>query len=177
MFLPFASNNYDHVGDKEASANPGFSYFSKDPKSKQLYRLKFEIHIFHKVVVHILFLVLTFFFLNTIHLVWEESTLEVNPQWLDLLNYKYMKYAIICMAGMIPMLLLSFGLLYVYYKYCHPWLSEGISVGFEPMDEGFENSFSSSNQSKSMLLIHPFNVFIPEIFKKKKFLNQIIICS
>ena len=38
MFLPCAINNYDHVADDEATVNPGFSYFSKDPTSKRLYR-------------------------------------------------------------------------------------------------------------------------------------------
>ena len=38
---------------------------------------------------------------------------------------------IICM---IPLLLFSFGLIYIYYTYCHPWVSEEVSVGFEPED-------------------------------------------
>ena len=36
---------------------------------------------------------------------------------------------------MLPILGMSFFFLYVYYKYCHPWLKEGVSVGFEPMDQ------------------------------------------
>ena len=35
-------------------------------------------------------------------------------------------------AGSIPFLLATFGMLYFFYRVCHPWLSEGISVGFEP---------------------------------------------
>ena len=152
MFLPSASNNYDHVGDEEATVNPGFSYFSRDPTSKRLYRLKFEIHIFHKVIMHTLYLISTFCLLNTIHLVFKESTLEVNPQWLDLLlNTKYVKNSMMIMAGMIPLLLLSFGFLYVYYNYCHPWVSEGISVGFEPMDNGFWRPFLSQEHSQGNL--------------------------
>ena len=36
---------------------------------------------------------------------------------------------------MLPILGMSFFFLYVYYKYCHPWLKEGVSVGFEPKDQ------------------------------------------
>ena len=28
--------------------------------------------------------------------------------------------------------MLTFTMLFVYYQYCHPWKSEGISVGFTP---------------------------------------------
>ena len=35
---------------------------------------------------------------------------------------------------MIPLLLFSFGLIYIYYTYYHPWVSEEVSVGFEPED-------------------------------------------
>ena len=119
--------------------------------------MKFEIHIFHKVVVHILYLISTFFLLNTIHLVLKESTLEVNPQWLGLINTRiskkslinttYVKRAMMIMAFMIPVLLLSFGLLYVYYNSFHPWVSEGISMGFEPKDNGLWRPFSASQIS------------------------------
>ena len=36
--------------------------------------------------------------------------------------------------GMIPLVMTSLGLLYIYYVHCHPWVSEGVSVGFEPLD-------------------------------------------
>ena len=39
-------------------------------------------------------------------------------------------------VGMVPLLALSYGLLYAYYTFCHPWLSEGVSLGFEPRDLG-----------------------------------------
>ena len=35
-------------------------------------------------------------------------------------------------VGSIPLLLATFGILYTFYQYFHPWTSEGISVGFEP---------------------------------------------
>jgi hypothetical protein len=35
-------------------------------------------------------------------------------------------------ACSIPLLLATFGMLYAFYKFFHPWTSEGISVGFEP---------------------------------------------
>ena len=36
---------------------------------------------------------------------------------------------------MFPILLMSYGFLYLYYTECHPWKSNGISVGFEPKDK------------------------------------------
>ena len=35
---------------------------------------------------------------------------------------------------MFPILLMSYGFLYLYYTKFHPWKSNGISVGFEPKD-------------------------------------------
>ena len=152
MFLPCSVNKFDHLADNESTLNPGFSYFSNDPQSKRLYRLKFEIHIFHKVVVHVLYLVGTFFLINTAHLVFKAGTLEVDPDWLDLLDAHYMKISMIFAACMIPMLLVSFGMLHVYYNHCHPWTSEGISFGFEPKDNGFWKPFSPQGHHKSKFL-------------------------
>ena len=88
----------------------------------------------------------------------KEIALDVNPKWLDYLNYYYVNSAMVIMACMIPLLLFSFGGLYVYYNYCHPWVSEGISLGFEPiaLDEGFHTSFGSSEQSegKTIIFLH-----------------------
>ena len=36
--------------------------------------------------------------------------------------------------GLFPLLLLSFFLLHLYYTRCHPWLTQGVSVGFQPQD-------------------------------------------
>ena len=42
-----------------------------------------------------------------------------------------------CLAvGLVPLLLLSYLLLYTFYTSCHPWLSEGVSLGFEPRAGG-----------------------------------------
>ena len=160
MFLPCSVNKYDHVADNEAMLNPGFLYFSKDPISKCLYRLKFEIHMFHKVTVHILYLSSTLCFINTFHLVLKASTLEVEPMWLDLLDSYYIRSAMIFAASMIPILLVSFGLLYVYYNYCHPWVSEGVSVGFEPQDNGlWEPSLQRQSPGKCLHNIFTFQAF------------------
>ena len=147
LFLPSSTNTYDHVADDQSAINPGFSYFSKDPISKQLYRLKFETHIFHKISVHILYLFSTYLLLNTVHLISKESTVEVNPAWLEILDAYYMKCAILFVSAMIPLLLISFGLLYVYYEYCHPWVSDGVSVGFEPLDNGLWKPFTTKEHS------------------------------
>jgi hypothetical protein len=149
MFLPCSVNKFDHVADIETTLNPGFSYFSHDPQSKHLYRLKFEIHVFHKVAVHVLYLVGTFFLINTAHFVFKAGTLEVEPDWLDLLDSHYIKISMIFAACVIPMLLVSFGMLHVYYNHCHPWTSEGISFGFEPKDNGLWKPFSPQGHSKS----------------------------
>ena len=53
---------------------------------------------------------------------------------------------------MLPILGMSFFFLYVYYKYCHPWLKEGVSVGFEPMDQ--EMWKYSSATSAGIEIIH-----------------------
>ena len=37
------------------------------------------------------------------------------------------------------MILATFGMLYVFYRKFHPWVSEGISVGFEPSREKHED--------------------------------------
>ena len=147
MFLPSSTNTYDHVADDQSTINPGFSYFSEDPISKQLYQLKFETHIFHKICVHVLYLFSTYLLLNTVHLISKESTVEVNPAWLEILDAYYMKCAILFVSAMIPLLIISFGLLYVYYEYCHPWVSDGVSVGFEPLDNGLWKPFTAKEHS------------------------------
>ena len=161
MFLPCSINKYDHVANTEATPNPGFAYFSEDPDSKRLYRLKFEIHIFHKVTAHILYLIGTFLLLNTMHLVLKGSTLEVEPVWLDLLDSYYIKSAMMFAAGVIPLLLISFGFLYVYYNYCHPWVSEGVSVGFEPQDNGlWEPSLQRQSPGRVSTSLFHFSSFL-----------------
>ena len=49
-------------------------------------------------------------------------------------------------VGMVPLLLLSYGLLYIFYTWCHPWLSEGVSLGFEPRDQGMWRHQGGSEQ-------------------------------
>ena len=112
------------------------------------------------MVLHVLYLTFTFALLNTIHWVLRESTLEVNPCWLGLLETYYMKSAMTIMASMIPLLLISFGFLYVYYHHCHPWVSEGISAGFEPMDNEHWKPFSSQKYSHGMILIFTLQIFL-----------------
>ena len=157
MFLPSSMNTYDHVADNQSTVKPGFLYFSKDPTSKQLYRLKFETHIFYKICVHSLYLISTYLLLNTLHLISKESTVEVNPAWLEILDAYYMKCAIIFVSAMIPLLLISFGLLYVYYEYCHPWVSDGVSVGFEPLDNGLWKPFEAKERNLGKLFTKVLN--------------------
>ena len=39
----------------------------------------------------------------------------------------------------IPLLIGTFGMLLIFYRVFHPWVSEGISVGFEPSREKHEH--------------------------------------
>ena len=66
LLLPCSVNKFDHIADEESTVAPGLSYFSKEQKSRHLYRLKFETHIFHKVLVHFLYLISTCVLLATI---------------------------------------------------------------------------------------------------------------
>ena len=52
---------------------------------------------------------------------------------------------------MLPILGMSFFFLYVYYKYCHPWLKEGVSVGFEPRDQELWK-FSIASSSGTLVM-------------------------
>ena len=53
---------------------------------------------------------------------------------------------------MMPLLLiLSFGLLHIYYKHCHPWIKEGVSVGFEPRDQELWK-FSIASSSGTLIM-------------------------
>ena len=89
MFLPCSTNDCNHIVDQSVDS-PGFSYFSKCYKSKGLYRLKFEMHIFRKVSMHFFYLVIIFLFTNTMHIVQKASTVLANPTWLDFMEqYDY----------------------------------------------------------------------------------------
>lgn len=85
MFLPSASNNHDHI-NKKNSSGAGFFYFSKDPLSRRLYRLRFECHLFCKVAMHTLYLALVVLMVNTIHITMEYSTLVASCYWLQILT-------------------------------------------------------------------------------------------
>ena len=86
MFLPSSHNDLSHVDNKESFANPGFYYFSKDPLSRELYRLRFEIQLFCKVLMHTFYLVFSFILINTIHLLLLSSTVLSNDYWLSKLH-------------------------------------------------------------------------------------------
>ena len=86
MFHPSAINNHEHIHNKEAATNPGFFYFSKDPLSRKPYRLRFETQIFCKVAMHTFYMVCTFVLGNTLHLVFEASTVLSSSYWLQILQ-------------------------------------------------------------------------------------------
>ena len=86
MFLPSSHNNLSHVNNKESFVNPGFYYFSKDRLSKELYRLRFEVQMFCKVLMHTFYLGVSFFFLNTLHLLLLSSTVLSNDHWVSKLH-------------------------------------------------------------------------------------------
>ena len=151
MLLPSATNNHRQLASNNAVPNPGFSYFSKYPISRKLFQLKFKIHIFCKCTMHLFYLMAYFLMLNTAHIVLKMGSVEYNTYHLHILRVpevqniskihtvyniidKIQFSAYVIIFAMVPILLSSFGLLFLYYKKCHPWLSEGISMGFEPQD-------------------------------------------
>ena len=95
MFLPSSNNDLSHVNDKESTLNPGFHYFSRDPLSKELYRLRFEVQLFCKVLMHTFYLAFSFLFLNVIHLLLLSSTVVQSDYWLSKLRYPEMWQALI----------------------------------------------------------------------------------
>ena len=177
MFLPSSHNNLSHVNNKESFVNPGFYYFSKDPLSKELYRLRFEVQMFCKVLMHTFYLGVSFFFLNTLHLLLLSSTVLSNDHWVSKLHdqdswqtmignfFSSVQILILvkkilifhppvsALTLMLPFLILSFALLYVYYKHCHPWLKEGVSVGFEPLDQEMWNFSTRSKTGEKRQLV------------------------
>ena len=104
---------------------------------------------FHKVLVHFLYLISTCVLLSTIGTVTKISTLDVCPLGSD-----HMRLSMMILTGMVPMLLVSFGFLHLYYCYCHPWVSEGISAGFEPMGNGLWKS--SDGMLNMILYLHKY---------------------
>ena len=139
MFLPSSNNDLSHVHNKESFENPGFYYFSKDPLSRDLYRLRFEVQLFCKVLMHTFYLGFSFLFLNILHILLQISTVAKSDNWASKLHPQLSPHVCSLVSavtlGMLPCLLLSFALLLIYYKCCHPWLKEGVSVGFEPRDQ------------------------------------------
>ena len=98
MFLPSANNTHGHIFSKGSTANPGFFYFSKDPLSKKLYRLRFELQLFHKLTMHLFYLIGTFIFLNTIDILLLEGMVVDASYWFEVLNTKY-----VMALGKVPM--------------------------------------------------------------------------
>jgi len=136
MFLPSANNTHDQITSPGSVKDPGFYYFSKDPLSRKLYQLRFEIQIFCKVSMHLFYITMSFVMINMLHLLFEWSTILPSYFWLEILEGKWVSLLVtILTLGTLPLLLLSFGCLHLYYTRFHPWRSEGVSLGFEPNDK------------------------------------------
>ena len=136
MFLPSANNTHDQIISPGSVKDPGFYYFSKDPLSRKLYQLRFEIQIFCKVCMHLFYITMSFIMINMLHLLFEWSTILPSYFWLEILDGKWVNLLVtILTLGTLPLLLLSFGCLHLYYTRFHPWRSEGVSLGFEPLDK------------------------------------------
>ena len=135
MFLPSANNQHDHIMSPGSVKDPGFYYFSKDPVSRKLYQLRFEIQIFCKVCMHLFYITMSFIMINMLHLLFEWSAILPSYFWLEILDGKWVSLLVtILTLATLPLLLLSFGCLHLYYTHFHPWRSEGVSLGFEPWD-------------------------------------------
>ena len=92
MFLPSANNTHKHIGSRGSTDHAGFFYFSKDPLSKKLYRLRFEVHIFCKVTMHMFYVTTSFVLINTFHIVMTESTVNSSTYWLMFLEDKWVTW-------------------------------------------------------------------------------------
>jgi len=136
MFLPSANNQHEQISSPGSVKDPGFYYFSKDPLSRKLYQLRFEIQIFCKVSMHLFYITMSFVMINMLHLLFEWSTILPSYFWLEILDGKWVSMLVTMLTlGTLPLLLLSFGFLHLYYTRFHPWRSEGVSLGFEPLDK------------------------------------------
>ena len=136
MFLPSANNTHNQIITPGSVKDPGFYYFSKDPLSRKLYRLRFEIQIFCKVCMHLFYITMSFVMINMLHLLFEWSAILPSYFWLEILDGKWVSMLVtILTLGTLPLLLLSFGCLHLYYTRFHPWRSEGVCLGFEPEDK------------------------------------------
>ena len=62
----------------------------------------------------------------------------------------------------VPCLLLTFATLFAYYRFFHPWKSEGISVGFTPRKEHGSRPVVENDYDE------PFNEDKPTNFKSSK---------
>ena len=87
MFLPSATNHTNQL----TSVAPGFSYFSRDPLSRKLYRLKFEVQIFCKCMMHLFYVASSFVLINTIHIFLQLCTVQNNAYYLSSLQVKEVK--------------------------------------------------------------------------------------
>ena len=65
--------------------------------------------------------------------------------------------------SMMPLLSLSFGFIYVYYTYCHPWVSERVSVGFEPEDNELWKPELKQVQGKNAFKIAQLFLYITKV--------------
>ena len=92
MFLPCASNSYEHLSSSGTFLAPGFSYFSNDPITRKLYRLKFEVQIFSKCLMHLFYIVSSFILINTIHVLLSICTVQKNTFYLNNLEIPEVKF-------------------------------------------------------------------------------------
>ena len=69
QFLPSAHNSHTHIADQGSTHSPGFFYFSKDPLSKKLYQLRFELHLYHMVTMHLFYFISTFVLINLLDII------------------------------------------------------------------------------------------------------------
>ena len=85
--------------------------------------------------MHFFFLALTLAMLSSIHRVLDLSTVTFSTYLFEVVEWVWVRPLLHALTlGTLPLLLLSFGLLHLYYTVCHPWRSEGVSVGFQPND-------------------------------------------
>ena len=140
LFLPVATNTYSEL-ESLPTVERKYQHFSKNQLSRSMYRLRFTIDLICRIVMQNFYILLSLIFLHTSHILLHWGIASF-PHHLQITTYpEYATLLKVCALVSYPALILSFGFLYLYYQKCHPWKSEGLSIGFEPSDSWNQDRF------------------------------------
>ena len=132
-FLPVPMNKYENF-ESLPTIDQKYHYFSNNPLSRHLFRHRFKINLICRIVIQNFYILLSLIFLHTSHFFLDLGLAEF-PFHLQITTYPEFKILLqVCAIASYTSLFLSFMLLKIYYDWCHPWKSEGLSFGYEPND-------------------------------------------